>query len=71
MEETVYKLVENTLKRDDALQIIAEKILWYEMQLLKKDERMEKVIKLIEDDYFEDGSFENYDEVMKLLRGDE
>lgn len=33
--------------------------------------RINKVIELIENDYFEDGSFENYNEVMSLLRGEE
>lgn len=44
MEERVYELVKNTLKKDDALEIIAQRILWYEMQLLKRDEKIDKAI---------------------------
>ena len=33
--------------------------------------RIDKVKELIENDYFEDGSFDNYDKVMSLLRGEE
>ena len=33
--------------------------------------RIDKVKELIENDYFEDGSFENYDKVMSLLRGED
>ena len=38
MEEYVYKLIENTFKNnslEEAKKIIADKILWYEMQILK------------------------------------
>lgn len=43
MEGYVYKLVENTLNnhsKEEAIEIIAEKILWYEMKLkqLKEEE---------------------------------
>lgn len=41
MEEYVYKLVENTLNnhsKEEAIKIIAERILWYEMKLKNKDE---------------------------------
>ena len=33
--------------------------------------RMIKIKELIENDYFEDGSFKNYYEVMNLLRGED
>ena len=40
-------------------------------QLVKQQQRIDKAIELIENDYFEDGSFENYKEVMRLLRGED
>lgn len=37
---------------------------------MKLQYRIDKVRELIENDYFEDGSFENYYEVMRLLKGE-
>lgn len=42
MEEYVYKLVENTINnhsKEEAIDIIARKILWYEMKLKDKEKR--------------------------------
>ena len=38
-----------------------------ENERLKNDKK--KVLELIENDYFEDGSFENYYEVLNILQG--
>jgi hypothetical protein len=48
-----------------------KQLLLKDKMIIKKRKTITKAIKLIEDDYFEDGSFENYDEVMKLLRGED
>lgn len=37
-----------------------------EIERLKNDKK--KVLELIENDYFEDGSFENYYEVLNILK---
>ena len=38
-----------------------------EIERLKNDKK--KILELIENDYFEDGSFKNYDEVLNILTG--
>lgn len=40
-----------------------------EIKKLKDDKK--KVLELIENDYFEDGSFENGYEVLKILKGED
>lgn len=57
--------------------VIAIKLYSLEEQIEEKDKEIEKlkndkkkVLELIENDYFEDGSFENYYEVLDILKGD-
>ena len=70
MEERVYELVKNTLKKDDALEIIAQRILWYEMQLIIKEERIDKAIEYIEENMKEEYIHTDYIyEMIKILRG--
>lgn len=54
MEETINNLVENTLKKDNAKEIIVDRISWYEMKLLQKDEEIEELKRQIKikDEYF-------------------
>ena len=48
-----------------------KKIIHKQDELIKDYyDRMIKIKELIENDYFEDGSFKNYYEVMSLLRGE-
>lgn len=49
MEETINNLVENTLKKENAKEIIVERISWYEMQLLQKDNEIERLNNIIKD----------------------
>lgn len=73
MEETVNELVENTLKRSDAKEIIVNRILKYEMMLLRKDEIVQEAIDYIWSTKNEYGDLEedneNFDiDVYELLR---
>ena len=46
------------------------KIIEKQDEIIKDNyDTMIKIRELIENDYFEDGSFENYDKVMNLLKG--
>lgn len=48
------------------------KIIKKQDEIIKDDyDTIIKIRELIENDYFEDGSFENYDKVMCLLRGED
>ena len=43
MEEMIHNLVRNTLKREDAEDIISERISWYEMQIKKRNDILNKI----------------------------
>lgn len=76
MEEYVNKLVENTLKKENAKEIIVERILWYEMKLLEKDEKIDKAIEYIEDNTYKSNETEYMDltgirELLNILKGED
>ena len=72
MEEMIHNLVRNTLKKENAEDIISEKISWYEMQIKKRNDILNKIKEII--NYY---AIENEDyskiynqeeqEIMKLL----
>lgn len=50
--------------------LLDNEIIELRKKLRKKQNSIDEVIKLIESDYFEDGSFNNYNKVMNLLKGE-
>lgn len=72
MEEMIHNLVRNTLKKENAEDIISERISWYEMQIKKRNDILNKIKETV--NYY---AIENEDynkiynqeeqEIMKLL----
>ena len=47
IEDYIDHLVENTLKKENAKEIITQKISWYELQLVNKDKEIERLNNII------------------------
>ena len=72
MEEMIHNLVRNTLKREDAEDIISERISWYEMQIKKRNDILNKIKEIINHYAVEDEDYskiynQEEQEIMKLL----
>ena len=77
MEEMINNLVENTLKKDNAKDILIEKISWYEMELKKNQDKIESALisldileKKIQDALSVSIPFSEVKEVRDILSGD-
>ena len=50
MKEIIYDAVTKTLKKENATEIIAERILWYENKIKEKDEIIDNAVGRLEED---------------------
>lgn len=77
IEGYIYHLVENTLKKENAKEIIAERISWYEMELKHRQDKIDKAIEYIKEnkryhecnEYCFDNMLEDTTELENILQG--